>query len=456
VSVSRVPASIEARARSASRFGAAFGPRFFILLAAGFLWIGPAFYEPRVLFAVPAWDVLVLAVWLIDLVRLPAPAHIAARRSWGSLIALSVASTARVTVSNRSDRAIRVRLVDAVPHQLRAEAPTLDLALRPRSEAEGEYRILPRERGPIAVGSAYIRYRSPIEIAERWARVDLDQTIIVYPNIEEARRESMFLIRNRQTDAERRSRSIRGTGRLFESLRDHQDGDEFRDVCWTASARRGKLITRLYEAERSQPIWVVIDAGRLMRARLNEVTKLDHAVNAALTLAQVANGSGDRIGLLAYGRRVAHSVAPGRGSSHLGELLRHLALVRAEEGEPDHFGAAARLMTDQKRRSLVVWITDVPDVAMTPDVIHAASKLMPRHLVLLVVIGQPDLGAMTRRRPDRVDEMYRMAAAQEVVHRRELLLARIRVRGALAIEATGNLSPALVNAYLEVKQRSRL
>jgi hypothetical protein len=72
------------------------------------------------------------------------------------------------------------------------------------------------------------------------------------------------------------------------------------------------------------------------------------------------------------------------------------------------------------------------------------------------VIGQPDLGAMTRRRPGRIDEMYRMAAAQEVVHRRELLLARIRVRGALAIEATGNLSPALVNAYLEVKQRSRL
>jgi hypothetical protein len=85
-----MPASIEARARAASRFGAAFGPRFFVLLAAGFLWIGPAFYEPRVLYAVPAWDLFVLVVWLIDLVRLPAPAHLVVRRSWQSLAALSV------------------------------------------------------------------------------------------------------------------------------------------------------------------------------------------------------------------------------------------------------------------------------------------------------------------------------------------------------------------------------
>ena len=94
---------------------------------------------------------------------------------------------------------------------------------------------------------------------------------------------------------------------------------------------------------------------------------------------------------------------------------------------------------------------------MTPEVIEPAATLLPRHLVLFVVIGQPDLRAEASLRPESVGEMYQVAAAQEVLHRRELLLARLRERGALAVEAdSGELAPFLVNSYLEIKQKSRL
>jgi len=109
--------------------------------------------------------------------------------------------------------------------------------------------------------------------------------------------------------------------------------------------------------------------------------------------------------------------------------------------QPNHLGAAARLLRDQKRRSLIVWITDAPDVAMLPDVVAAAAQLRPRHLVLFVVVGDPDLDRLIRLRPQDLDEMYRVAAAQEVAHRRELLLARVRASGALTIESTAGLSP---------------
>ena len=94
---------------------------------------------------------------------------------------------------------------------------------------------------------------------------------------------------------------------------------------------------------------------------------------------------------------------------------------------------------------------------MTPEVIQAASRLTPRHLVLFVVIGQPDLEALAARDPDSIHHMYETAAAQEVVHRRELLLAVLRERGVLALEhGSGSLSPVLVNSYLEIKERNRL
>jgi uncharacterized protein (DUF58 family) len=115
------------------------------------------------------------------------------------------------------------------------------------------------------------------------------------------------------------------------------------------------------------------------------------------------------------------------------------------------------LQTKQKRRSLIVWITDLAETAMTPEVIQAASEMMRRHLVLLVVIGQPDLSRLAAGQPQDVEQMFHTVAAHEVIHRRELLLARLRQHGALTLEVTSDsLSTSMVNAYLEVKQRNRL
>jgi uncharacterized protein (DUF58 family) len=240
-------------------------------------------------------------------------------------------------------------------------------------------------------------------------------------------------------------------------LREYREGDDFSDICWTATARRGKLVTRLYELEKSQTIWLVLDTGRLMRTYVASLSKLDYAISAGLALAQVALLTGDRVGLLAYARSIQSRVPPERGTAQLRQVLEALALVREDVSEADHLQAASRLMRDQKRRSMVVWITDLAETAMTPEVIEAASTLVSRHLVLFVVIGQPDLRMAAVRSPQNVAEMYEVSAAQEILHRRELLLARLRERGALAVEAeSADLAPLLVNSYLEVKQKSLL
>ena len=439
------------------RAGAAFANRFFFLLLIGLIWLVPAFSEERFVYAMIVWDVLLLLVWLLDLLRLPQPARLRVHRTWLAPAALSVESKVRLTVINQSNSTIHAKLLDDLPHQLRFEPIQLEVNAPSHGEAEVEYSVTPGVRGRAHLGDVYVRYQSPMRIAERWARVPLAQTVITYPNLEEAKAHSVYLIRSRQIELEKRYTRFRGAGRAFESLREYREGDEFRDICWTASARRGKLVTRLYEIERSQTIWILLDCGRLMRARVKNLSKLDYAVNAALTLTQVALYSGDRVGLLAYGRGARQRVPAARGSAHLMQIMQQLALVHEEEWEADHLQAASRLLNDQKRRSLVVWITDLAETAMTPEVIEAASQLLARHLVLFVVIGQPDLNQLASQSPGDIHEMYQTAAAQELVHRRELLLARLRERGALALEtSSGTLSTTLVNSYLEIKQRSQL
>jgi len=452
-----VPETVSAQALPFKKFGFAFGNRVFLLLLIGIAWLIPAFSDKRFVAAMFAWDLLVFLLWAIDLAALPRPRQLTIVRAWSAPVALSVESKPSLTVMNGSNRTIHLRLVDEVPVELRSDPAEISITVAPQRSATAEYSILPTRRGHLLLQHVYLKYQSPLRIAERWARAPLAQTVLVYPNLDEAKRHAIYLVRSRQIEIERRYTRLRGMGRSFESLREYQEGDEFRDICWTATARRGKLVTRLYEIERSQTIWIVLDCGRLMRTRVSGLSKLDYAVNAALAVAQVALYSGDRVGMLAYGRSIRQRVPAARGSAHLMQITRQLALAQEEESEADHLLAAARLLTDQKRRSLMIWITELAETAMTPEVMEAAFTLIHRHLVLFVVIGQPDMSELSAQRPENAEQMYEIAAAQEILHRRELLLARMRERGALALETTSSkLSTTVVNSYLEVKQRSQL
>ncbi len=452
------PAPISAVARPVKRWPFAFGPRVFLLLCAGCVWLAPAWGDPRFLVLMAAWDLLVLAAWAYDLRRIPPPERIEVARAWPQPAALDTDGSIDLRIRVHDPEPgfrLRARLVDDLPAALRRAPPLVELLTGPGGAAAASYGIHPIERGDFALGEVFLSYQGRLRLAERWAAAGLHQTVRVYPDIEQSRRHTIYLIRSRQIVQERRLRRKRGTGREFESLRDYRAGDQMRDICWTASARRAKMISKNHQVERSQAIWLVVDAGRLLRARVFGLTKLDHAVNAALSLAQAALHSGDRVGLLAYGRRLQQRLGAGRGAPHLRAMLECLALVRAESAEADHARAAGALLQDQKHRSLVVWLTDLAETATMPEVIESAAHVSSRHLVLFVAIGQPELHGLVAQAPESTEQMYRYVSALEMIDRRELLLKSLRLRGVLAMEVhPGGLSAALVNRYLEIKERA--
>jgi uncharacterized protein (DUF58 family) len=457
VTATLIPERIEAATVAQRRTGIAFGSRFMLLLIVGLVWLGPAFLDTRFLYALVAWDVLLFAAWLYDLQRLPGPQQLSIARVWHHPAALAVENQVELRLANHGGTAVYAEITDDVPAQLRREIPQVQVTAGPLGEGSVTYDMVPANRGNALLGDAYVRYQSPWRLAECWSRASLSQTIRVYPDLEEAKRHAIYMIRSRQIEMQRRYTRMRGSGREFESLREYRDGDEFRNVCWTASARRGRLVTRTFQIERSQTVWLVVDCGRLMRTRVGSISKLDAAVNTALSLAQVGMQAGDSVGLLAYGRAEQERILPGRGSYHLRQVMERLVDVHEEISEADHLRAVSVLLSTQRRRSLVVWLTDLAETAMTPEVVDSAMQLLPQQLVLFVVIGQPDLAQAALREPDNVDAMFQAAAAQEVIHRREVLLARMQERGVLAIEVnSAALSSTVVNAYLDIKQRNQI
>jgi uncharacterized protein (DUF58 family) len=407
------------------------------------------------------WDGLFLLLWLWDLVRLPIPKNLELHRVWHSPPSLGVISEVSIELHNYCKRAVFARVTDETPRGLRREPPTVELVAGTGQTARAGYTILPAQRGDMPLGNLYLRYQSALRIAERWAVAEVSGSARVLPNLEQAKQQTLFLIRSRQVEMERRRKRLRGMGREFESLREYRSGDELRNICWTATARRSKLITRVFRVERSQSVWIVLDAGRLLRAQIMQagtslrLSKLDYAVDAALALAQVAMHSGDRVGLFAYGRQIQQNVNAGRGAFHLRQIVESLALVRSEPYEADHARAARALLSENKRRSLIVWITDLAETSSTPEVVEYALRMARRHVVLFAAVGQPDLSELAARRPETEGDMFRYIAAIEIIQRRELLLRQLRQQGVLAMEIMpGVLASTLVNRYLDVKDRS--
>jgi uncharacterized protein (DUF58 family) len=439
------------------RFSFGFTKRILLLLLLGTLWFLPAFLVRRFVWGVVVWDATVLLFALIDGWLLPAPRLIEATRSWISAAVLGSASEVEVTLQQRGRRLLLCRVMDDLPVAFVQAPQWLEATCYPGVPATLRYAFRPRQRGDHAAGKLYVRYRSPIGLVERWSAADLTQTVRIYPATRTAQEQNLFLARNRQLELQLRKQRQRGLGRDFETLRDYLDGDDLRDVCWKASARRGALITKQYQTERSQAVWLLIDAGRLLQARVSGYTKLDYATATALAMSQLALASGDRVGLLAYGRETQQLIAPRRGGGQLRQILDALALVRGEAAEADHLRATLTLNRLQPRRSLVLWLTDPAETSMQPEVAEGAAQLMRRHLVLFVAIEQRDLRQTAGMRPENQQQMFAGAAAQEMVHWRELLLARLRQRGALTLETyPEEMTSFVLNRYLEIKEKALL
>jgi uncharacterized protein (DUF58 family) len=470
ISPSLHPGPVRAVCERRRRWGFGLTPRSIGLLALGFVWLIPGFWDGRLAYAMLAWDAVVLVAALLDGRRLPVAGKLVAQRSWSNAPSLDSETEIELTLENQGRVILECRLVDDLPPALVADPATHRLTAFPQVPASVRYRVVPRERGDVQADWLYLRYRSPLGLAERWARAPLTQTVRVYPALRAGEEQQIFLARSRQIDLQLRRAQQRGLGRDFESLREYREGDDLRDICWTATARRGSPITRQYQTERSQPVWIVLDCGRLMRARVAAVTpgnptagddgprihsKLDYACTTAVALAQLALYSGDRVGLLAYGQGIQQRLLPGRGAAHLRQLIESLALVRAESSEADHLRATAVLNRLQPRRSLILWVTDLAETAMRPEVIDGAVHLLRRHVLLFVAMAQPEVELIAQARPRNVEQMFRATAAQEMAGRRELLLARLHEQGALTMDLNPDaLTSSVLNRYLMVKERA--
>lgn len=483
-----IPAPVSAEARYKGRFGRFLATtptaRALLLLLAGLLCSIPGFFGHRWLPLLLIWDGLVLLLVLIDALSLPAPRALSVTRTFLDSPVLGRETRVEIAVEHAAAGILPVYLADDLHPALAQLPPSGALSVYPRDPARLVFTVTPNRRGDFPLGGIWLRWRGRLGLADRRAVATPEQKVRVYPPMERSADDTaLYLLRIRQIEIQRRRLRLTGTGREFDHLRDYRAGDEFRNIAWPATARRAKIVTREFTTERSQQVWIVLDAGRLSatlfelrrsvpargpkaatfrdaasdESYLLSLTQLDQACGAGIALAQTVMQAGDKAGLLVYGRAIQQQLLPASGPGPLRTMIDALSQARVEGSEADHLRAAARLGHLQRRRGLVLWITEMADSARRPDIADAAVDLARRHLVLLVLLSHPEIRSTAAREPRTATQMFESAAAQEVLERRRQTLAALRAKGVLAVETTpGALRTAAINEYLEVKARGLL
>jgi len=435
-----------------------FSKLFYLLLAFGFVPLSLSWGRPALAWATLAYDLALLIIAIVDARKSPLPAGVTITREFGGRFAVGAETEVRVSVVNNRPHPLSLILKDEYPPQMKLIGEReARMRLKGQNSATLIYELRPPKRGRFEFGQIAVRYLSRMGLVWCQTRVGEPASVKVYPNMRRAREAELKALGARSLIASHRKTSWRGEGREFESMRDYVRGDELRHISWTATARRGKLTTRQYQIERDQTVLIALDAGRLMTARIENETKLDSAVHAALALMSAAARGGDNAGLLVFGRRVKPYLAPKRGTEHMDAALEALHSIEPEMIEPSYARAFEFISANCKRRALVVVLTDLVDEEGSRELLTSLRLLRPRHLPLVVTIADRDLKAAVRDAPDTVQNLFTQSVAEEIMHQREAALRLVESQGGLALDVTAaSLAPMLLETYLRVKERGLL
>jgi len=362
-----------------------------------------------------------------------------------NLVTLEVRSSAR--------RRLDVSVTDDLFDTAACDDLPARLTLPPRSFATARYHLRPTRRGAHVLGDHHVRYLSPLGLWIRQVTVPEATPVKVYPDVQAVRAYELMARQDRDPAAIKSSRR-RGGESEFERLREYRRGDEFRSIDWKATARRQKIISREYQLESNQTLMFLLDAGRLMTARTAGLSLFDHALNATLMLSHVAARGGDLVGLLAFADGIKSYAPPAGGAGAARRVIQAGYDLHPDLVETDYAAAFEHVGLRVRKRSLVVLFTQVVDEVAAAELLRLMRGVMPRHLPLMVILRDVEIDAMVEG-PD--EGPYLRGAAAELATFRDRLVRDLKRQGALVLDvAPAQLTPALINRYLEIKARHLL
>jgi len=415
-------------------------------------------------FALPAtlqainWGLLLalLALATLDAVRLRRLPSPTVRRKMPGSLALGRWSEVRLEVEHAFQQPLQLQIFDHVPPGLSFDNLPLAVTLQPGQTSLLGYRLRPLQRGHFSFEQCEINLPSPLGLWSGKRLLGVPDQTRVYPDFARLYGGELLAVDNWLSQLGVRQRQRRGQGLEFHQLREFREGDSLRQMDWKATARHRVPIAREYQDERDQQIIFMLDCGRRMRSQDGELAHFDHALNACLLLSYVALRQGDAVGLSTFASEQPRYLSPVKGSAQLNVLLNSVYDLDSSQRPADYPAAVNHLLARQKRRALVVLVTNLRDED-DDELLSAVKRLSQQHRVLVASLREDSLDAVRQHAVQTLDEALAYCGAVDYLNARAQLHERLSAHGVPVVDARpAELGAGLVTRYLALKKAGGL
>ena len=363
----------------------------------------------------------------------------------------------RVTIENYYTFPVIIKIIDEIPTQFQVRNFSIERKLNASSKTELQYELRPTERGEYHFGKLNIYATSVFGlIARRFSFCD-DAMIPTYPSFIQLRKYDLMAISN--SLHQYGIKKIRRIGHTmeFEQIKEYVLGDDLRTINWKATAKSNQLMVNQFQDEKSQPVYAVIDKGRLMKMPFDGLSLLDYAINAALVISNVAIKKHDKAGIFTFSKKVENMVVAERRTSQMNLILEGLYNIKTDFYESD-FG---RLYSDVRRnitqRSLLLLYTNFETLDSLHRQLPYLKGMAKNHLLVLIFFKNTELNSLIENKAETIQQVYDKVIAEKFAFEKRLIVNELKKYGIYSILTTPeNLTLDTINKYLEIKARGLL
>ncbi len=395
----------------------------------------------------------VVVLFALDVIALfRVRAGVRSRREMPDRLSNGDENVIRIFVENGYPFPLHAEVIEELPFQFQIRDARYVVRVSPGEEGRIRYTVRPVRRGVYGFGAVVVMAASPLRLAVRRYRFDEGREVPVYPSFLQMRKYELLAVSNRLEEAGVKKVRRLGHTMEFDHIREYVVGDDVRTVNWRATARRGGLMVNRYREERAQPVYCILDTGRLMKMPFEEMTLLDHSINAALVLANIALLKEDRAGLITFSHAIG-PVLPARRKG--GQIYRFQEVLHALETdflETDYVVLLTYLRRYVRRRSLLLIFTNFETLSGMRRQLPYLRAIARNHVVVPVFFENTELRRLLTSKPADVEGVYVKTIAEKLAYEKREIVRELNRHGIHAIlTPPESLTVATLNRYLALK-----
>ncbi|ASV31385.1 DUF58 domain-containing protein [Maribacter cobaltidurans] len=401
---------------------------------------------------------LLIGLFLFDVYLLYATGQgVTAKRTLPKKLSNSDSNPIRLAFETRYGFKTYISLIDELPVQFQKRDFNFITSLIKGEKKYFDYSVRPVDRGEYVFGNLLVFASSPLKIVKRRFTFQKDQMVPVYPSIIQMQQYDFLAINNRlSTVGLKKIRRI-GHTQEFEQIKEYVQGDDIRTLNWKATAKQNQLMVNQYQDEKSQPIYSIIDTGRVMKMPFNELKLLDYAINSCLAFSNVALKRNDKTGLIAFSKNIETYVPAVQKMSHLNVILEKLYNIGTAFTDSDFgllYGHVKRKVT---HRSLLLLYTNFEHISALKRQLPYLLALAKKHVLVVIFFENSELEKLINTDAEDIQAIYHKTIAEKFSLDKKLMQKELERYGIQTIlTKPEELTIKAINKYLEIKARGIL